>query len=160
MKLEAIILGLSNLKEVIIKGLLWDSYFICCWFKSVQSFSFVVNLFIELAPVIHILHGLPNCPFFDFFHWLSWWVDIGDFLFVFSIVASESDFDDVIEEEFILERDYLFEGELSDVNVNFSGVIEVEEMAVVEVEAWLEKGDTLGADGKDGMRYIDLSWVG
>jgi hypothetical protein len=48
--------------------------------------------------------------------------------------ASESNFDGAVEEEFILEVDLLFKGEASNMNVEFPVEVQIEEMAVVQIE--------------------------
>ena len=143
---------LSELIVVVVECFLSQTNYLSCTVQSVKSFAVGVYGLVEFSPIINIIHGLSDGSFLDFTFGLG---SIGDLsclgLLVLSGYATVSNFDGAVEEEFVFEIDDLFEGEETHVDVDFAGKIEVEEIAVVKVEAWMRKGVTGAADGEDGL---------
>lgn len=135
LKVETVVLSLPKLIVVIIEGFLSEAHLCRSALKGVNSFAFLVDHLVKLPPVVDILHGLADGSFLDFlfgFTRSGTGVLLG---FAIGGDAPISDFDCTVEKEFIFEVNYLFEGKLPDVHIEFPREIKVKEVAVVEVEA-------------------------
>lgn len=117
LKVEAVVLRLPKLVVVIVESFLGEADFCCCSFKSIDSFAFLVNHFVELSPIIYELISFPDGSFFDFF--LRFRVGCPAAFLSLGVGGDIpiSDFDGTVQEQFVFEVNYLFEGELTDVNV-------------------------------------------
>ena len=146
-EVKAMLLPLLDLRQVIIKSFLGETDHLGCTVQSIGSFTIRVNSLIEFSPVIDIIHRLSDGSFLDFPLGLG---SIGYCpclsLLVLSCYAPISNLDCAVEEKFIFEIDDLFEREEAHMDIDFAGKIQVEEIAVVEVETFIREGVTGGTD--------------
>ena len=97
-----------------------------------------------MPPISHIVPRLSDRPLLHFLlllgglHALRAGAELS--LFLSGDDAAEPDLDGSVEEQFVLEENLLLEGEAADVDVQFAEDVKVEDVAVVEVEAWMGKG--------------------
>ena len=105
LKIETVVLSLSQLIMVVIKSFFGKTHFISSCLESVESLAVVVNFLVELPPVVYIFCSLSNCSFFNFFFRLSVLCCSRTSLLILCCNAAVSDFDCRIKEKLILKSD-------------------------------------------------------
>ena len=140
LEVKTVVFSLPELVVVVIKSFLCESNLISSTFEGVNSFSILVYHLVKLSPVINILHSLANGSFFDFSFGLGLVRNLAAFSFlIFSGDISVANLDGAVEKQFIFEIDYLNKGEKSHMHIDFSDHIQVEKIAVIEIETFIRR---------------------
>jgi hypothetical protein len=126
-EVEIVVLSQSQLIEVIVKSLFGIPHFLGCAFQCVDSFSFSVNFFIKLSPLLHSIDGFFDRSFLDFlfllFRW-TWFFSAHCFRNQFSVV----NLDVIFNKQLILKQNLLVERVLANENVHSSELIVIKNM--------------------------------
>lgn len=139
LEFKTVVLPLPQLVEIVVEGLFGHADLGSSCLESVDALALGVHLLVEPTPVTHEVPRLPDCPFLHLLFLLGGIGRLGQSCSAVALLggseASESHLDGCVEEEFILEVQFLFEREESEVNVEFPGEIEIEDVAVGKVES-------------------------
>ena len=93
-----------------------------------------------MSPIIYIVHSLANGSFLDSpFRFGSISLFCSFPFLVFSGDIPVAYLDGTVEKQFIFKINYLFERKKSHMNIQFSDNIEIEKVAIVEIDSYISE---------------------